>query len=287
MRQCAGWRFVECLPRARFVETLGVVKLPSSACASALLLVIGCGGPPHPARFSGSADNPTRGAAEVTETDRRPAGYEILGQVFSSCKSVSFVRRIDGAWLKDVVCSEGLLTEALRAKAASVGGQVLVGRRCTSREEREDGERGVARRCRAQVARAENGSADPARAKFGRSVLSPDEEELFQSLPPVDAWRVEVSVVPAKTTWQVRPPRRLDRVGDLPDIPPSQVRFGDVVAQCHGVCAHAGLRQAVRAAAGRVGADDVVGVACIEGGEGSLCTGQATVYEVRPELLPE
>jgi hypothetical protein len=61
--------------------------------------------------------------------------------------------------------------------------------------------------------------------------------------------------------------------------------MGSVVAACEGSCARDAVRDAIRMTAGRLGADDVAGVSCVEADEGWTCTGVAGVYEREPELI--
>jgi hypothetical protein len=236
----------------------------------------------EPARFSGTESEPRVGAESVIETGDLPRGYKALGTVRSKCTARERVWVLEDAPLEDVACSEALLTAALRAKAAEVGGEVLIGRKCSTKTDAgSHGERVDAVTCRARVGRSPDAAPyQPAPPPLWTS-------ELAASIAPADVYRIDVDFDPAQGEGGGRVARREDRVTDVTHMPASQVPYGDIVARCDGDCERASVRDAVRATAARVGADGVVGIACARHEGEWLCTGKAAVYEVDPGTHPE
>jgi hypothetical protein len=91
---------------------------------------------------------------------------------------------------------------------------------------------------------------------------------------------VSFSPTDAARQFAPRPP---DRVNELAVVPPGRVVMGDIAAHCRGQCDRAAVRYAVRAAAARIGATDVAGIACVRSKHGFLCTGRAARPEVDAE----
>jgi hypothetical protein len=262
----------------------------------------GCGhASADPARFSGRYGTGTVDPALVREVRNKPSAYVMLGRVAARCRADAGVRSIRDGWLADVDCSEELLAASLREKAASVGGDALVGRECTRDEYScDDVWKSTLITCSAKVAssaglRPSAGARRPM-AYTATTVPAPQpvgSRAADASLPapptstleygsPSQAFRVKVSFSPAGSNGQ-RAPREPDRVNELAVLPPSRVVMGDIAARCRGECERAAVRYAVRAAAARVGATDVVGIACVSTKHGFLCTGTAA----RPEADPE
>jgi hypothetical protein len=245
------------------------------AGAVALLALGGCGrAAGRPARYEGRLGRPAVDAAQVRVEPSRPPGYETLGTVKARCRADDGVVALDGEPLADVDCSDAFLQVALREKSASVGGEVLVGLRCVVTPERQGDLLGSElHTCTARVVAK---AGDPANQG------SSDGDEI-EALPPYDApnvaFAVKVSLVPADPAAQPRRAVPSDSVAELAYVPPGRVVMGDIVARCHEGCERSIVRHAVRAAAGRVGATAVVGIACVRRDEGWLCTGRAT----RPE----
>lgn len=241
-----------------------------------------CGGPPSPAEWSGHEAPRVVRAAQVREVTTRPDGYETIGKVSAECEAEDGVQEIDEAWLKDVDCFETLLVGSLKEKAAAVGGELLVGRRCSADSEDLGGARRVTeRRCWARVARSKRPALAP-----GVTLAEPIEAYPVPYAFAGDAWRIKVTFTPPPRPERLRPPRRPDLVHEVAVLPVGRVLLGDIIARCEGECARRSVREAVRAAAGRVGADDVVGIACVRGRPGWVCTGRAAAYEKDPEFGP-
>lgn len=263
-------------------------------------LTTGCGhASADPARFSGRYGTGTVDPALVVEVRSKPSASVMLGHVTARCRADAGVRSIHDAWLADVDCSDDLLVASLREKAASVGGDALVARECTHDEYSCDEVwKSTVITCSAKVAsstgvRPSAGARRPM-AYTATTVSAPQsggDRILEESAPathaleyesPSQAFRVKVSVSPVGPGGQ-RAPRDPDRVNELAVLPASHVVMGDVSARCRGDCERAAVRYAVRAAAARVGATDIVGIACIQAKHGFLCTGTAA----RPEADPE
>jgi hypothetical protein len=241
----------------------------------ALSALAGCGrASGQPARYEGRLGRPAFDAEQVRIEPSRPPGYETLGTVKVRCRADDGVVALDGEPLGDVDCSDAFLQLALREKAASVGGEVLVGLRCVVTPERQGDLLGSAlHTCSAKVVARARDSANG----------GPTDGDEIAALPPYDtpsvAFDVKVSLVPADPAASPRKAVPSDSVAELAVVPPGRVAMGDIVARCRDGCERSIVRHAVRAAAGRVGATEVVGIACVRRDEGWLCTGRAT----RPE----
>lgn len=259
-------------------------------CAG-IVLVLGapaCARPNGEApRFSGRYGAGRIESARVGDLRSKPGGFSTLGHVTVRCRADEGVRSLRDEWLGDVDCSEDLLVAALREKAAEVGGQVLVGRECRYDEQRRgDLWKSTLVTCSAEVAASfapvpvEPGSSQSALPGGGWSA-GDGAEKPFES--PAQAFRVKVTFNAVDPEGLARKPRPADTVAELAVLPPSDVVLGDVVARCRHDCERGAVRYAVRAAAARVGATDVAGIACVRLHSGFLCTGQAA----RPEADPE
>ena len=226
----------------------------------------------QPAFYSGRVGGGAVAPASVAIVPAVPGGYRLVGDVVARCRADEGVVALDREWLADVDCSDGLLVAALREKAALVGGAALVGVRCTQTDESRDGALSSAlHSCSAMVA-ANAGAMRPL------SESAPVAVAPYRS--PSEAFSVRVTLVPAERAPFRRRAVPSDSVAELAFVPPGRVVVGDIVAKCSADCGRDAVRHGVRAAAGRVGATDVVGVACVRREHGFLCTGQAT----RPEI---
>jgi hypothetical protein len=293
--------FSAALRRAPVLERLGAVKALVPASLVVALAALGCGrAAGEAARFTGHLGRVSLGGVPVRDVAVRPPGYETLGSVVATCRVDEGVVAIDDGWLSDVDCSDRLLTDAIRAKAAAVGGAVLVGRTCTAgAEPRGELLGSTLHTCSAKVAAPaltaglrDAGRRDPAALRAAPGDASDADPASARdrpwaaevSYPNVeDAWRVAIRFAPADPGAEPHRSRPADRVAELSIAPVGRVVVGDIVARCRGRCDRGAVRYAVRATAARVGATDVVGIACVRGRSGWLCTGQAT----RPEADPE
>jgi hypothetical protein len=276
--------------------------------ASFALALVGCARPAAlPARYTGTHGTGGFDSASVREVHNKPSAYVMLGSVTARCRADAGVRSIRDAWLADVDCSEELLVAALREKAAAVGGGALVERECV-RDEHSCSEAWTSTliTCSASVAGPAalstpvDGSGHPLPftpvvrplprdavlpalgSNDGGWVAAPKAAEVeYESV--TQAFRVKVSFTPVNPSAAPRAPKDPDRVRELATLPPSHVVMGDIAARCRNECDRTAVRYAVRAAAARVGATDVAGIACVQTKHGFLCTGRAA----RPEADPE
>jgi len=272
--------------------------------ASFAIATAGCGrASADPARFSGRYGTGRIEPAAMREARNMPHGHVALGPVTARCRADEGVRAMRDTWLADVDCSEDLLAAALRERASAVGGDLLVGRGCTH-DEQSRGElwKSTLVTCWATVAAGPG--AQPTTTPVdsnGRPLAGADfvrpapPEPTYRDVgfvreppapleygSPTEAFRVKVGFVPARSAHQYAS-RQPGRVNELAVLPPSHVVMGDIAARCRGECDRAAVRYAVRAAAARVGATDVVGIVCIAAKHGFLCTGRTA----RPEADPE
>lgn len=229
--------------------------------------------------FEGHAEPRMVRPGELSEVETLPEGYERIGRLRARCTLVEGARPDDGARLIDVDCTESRLMAALRERAAEVGAEVLVGRRCRSRIASEgDTSTELDISCDAEVARPTGEAL--VRRPFVSGVMADDDA------PRADeAWHIRVHFSPAQGV-ALRPPRRADRVREVPHMPGANLRLGDLVTRCKEGCTKDGARLGLMAAAGRLGASDVVDVRCVAKGRGYLCTATATAPEADPELEP-
>jgi hypothetical protein len=261
------------LQRRRCWEKLVVMRL---AIAFVLLgATSGCGrAAAEPALYTGRVSPQVRSAAQVTIEPAVPETSLLVGDVVARCRADDGVVAFERESLADVDCSDELLVASLRERAAAAGGAALVGLRCTATKESRDGALdSELRSCSAMVA-----------APRGKGEAPSDHGESSGFVPPYDnldeAFAVRVTLVPAEKEPVRRHAVPSDSVHELAYVPPGRVVVGDIVAKGDTECGHAAVRHAVRAAAGRVGATDVVGIACVHREHGFICTGRAA----RPEV---
>jgi hypothetical protein len=238
-------------------------------------LVTGCGS--SGVRYSGHVLPTISRPTDLRELDAVPQGYDAIGKVSASCTLVEGKRPKNGAPLADVDCTESRLMTAIRERAAEVGGEALVARRCYSRVRSEDSSSVTLRvSCRAGVARPSEDTLSHRPLVSG--VLADDEVARA-----AEAWKIRVHFTPRHGAPD-RPPRSPDGVKEAPLMPVNDVVLGDLMTSCRRGCTQEGARQALMAAAGRYGASDVVDLSCIAAGRGFVCTATAAAFEVDPEL---
>lgn len=241
-----------------------------------LPLAVGCAASaPGAASFSGREADVRLSPDRVREAPALPReGFEVMGRVAARCAVRPLTGEATEGWLSEIGCSALLLRQALRERAASVGGELLVGPRCTVGG-------GCRIRCEGRVARRLAGSAAPA-AK-SEELWPVRESPHFRAS---DAWEIRVRYVPSEPN---RVARRADLVHEVPELPAGDAVLGNIEARCLSGCELSSVRDAVRAVAARAGAHRAVGVACVATtGEASgwLCTGRASGYAVDPEREP-
>jgi len=259
-------------------------RLSRRAVLLSLTGAVSCGvGLPSATQYSGRSGSPLASAAQIRQLGSLPVGYERLGEATARCRVTEGLRELRGELLSDVDCSEVRLVQALRERASSVGGELLVGLECGSQVHRRE-QREYDVRCRADVGR-------PTQATLARRPMQSSVALMPGAVAPdagvgSDAWRIQVDFVPEPGD-EVRPPRSSEHVSELPVLPPNHVRLGDVVTRCEKGCSRASVRDGLLTVAGRMGGSAVVDIHCARQGAGVLCAGTAAGYAVDPDLHPE
>lgn len=247
-----------------------------------------CGGSRQPAQFRGYAEAQIARPAEIREEAVLPEGYERVGELTSSCTQPDPREGLERAYLSDVDCSEWRLSWALRARAAEVGGELLVGRRCAALSPERDGEREL--RCTAEVARpsqtllSRRSPRSPAAAPVEPPGVDAETARRLDDPTGTEAFNIRVSYYPVPAAPQ-RAPRPATLVSEFAVMPLSHVTLGAIVAHCEHPCSEGALRAAVRVTAGRVGGD-AVDIRCIDRNSSRSCSGTAATYERELALEP-
>ncbi len=201
--------------------------------------------------FEGRPQAGLSAQAEVFETSLLPRTASPLGRLSARCIPVDVHEGFSEQPLFNVDCTESRLRSLLHQAARDNGGDVLSEIGCHH-------DSGIS--CEARL-----GRLDP-EARLPALVAVPPSFAEYAS----DS---RVSFVPALARIS-RDARSGDSVGDRPLSSPSHIVLGELEATCSG-CSEALTRDALRAAAGRLGASDVVGVRCASDGRGYRCLGQA------------
>jgi len=253
---------------------LGVVALMAAGCATQ-----------SPIAYAGRTETVIVPSRDVTEAPAVPSGYESLGELRGRCVLTAGFRAIDDELLSDVDCSERRLSRGLAEAAADAGGDLLVDRQCASRSL---GDRRTEIFCRAGVARPTEEllatrALSPQRASVqDRPAPGPDAVERLDE-PSVSAtFGIRVAFTPKVRSFSF-PPRRADLVHELSVLPVTHRVLGDLMTRCERACSFGDLRFALYAAAGRLGATEVVGVRCFVEPAGSACVATAAAPEQNPD----
>jgi hypothetical protein len=239
------------LRKIRFVPRLVAVIAVSSAA--------GCHGGRAGVAFSGNARAPVVSPNQVIEVRALPRGAARLGRLHAQCEALDSWEAFEGRSLADVDCSESRLRWMLRDAAAENGGDVLAAVTCRS---------GTSSSCSALLGRTAR-APEPARAL----ALRPDVQGVRGAAVRVDF--APLGAVPPRS------PRHAESVNELATLPPSHRVVGSFSTECVE-CSELETRDALRVAAGRLGASDVVGVRCVPWGPGFQCAGSAAVTLVEP-----
>jgi hypothetical protein len=247
---------------------------------------VGCAGRFDPASFEGTRE-PRRAEPEaVLEVAASTAEMETLGKVHASCRLRTGFRRLDGERLSDLDCSTERLMWALHESAASAGGELLVGARCSARRV-DKGSHESEVRCTSEVARYVAGplansrplSVPRSRAQGQPAPTASDVRRIDEPDASL-SFRITLSFEPVVRAYD-RPALRGEQVHELPRLPLADQSLGDLIASCAGGCDEQALRASVLTAAGRLGAPDVVGVRCYRSAAGNDCVGTLAAPERR------
>jgi hypothetical protein len=212
----------------------------------ALMLVFGCGAahvqvPPE----------------RVVRSGALPHGYEAVGRVVASCDALDGARSFDGEPLDHFDCNRARLERVLAERASEASAEMLVGTSC--------GRDGRTLRCTATAARAESEASrlawtqpDPGPVPGPAAIERWDEPRASAA----EAIAIDFELAgPAA-------PRRARRATDVREaaaLPVSHRGVGVLTARCDAdECSPRELRQALRIAAGALGASDLVAVRCFE-----------------------
>lgn len=224
------------------------------------LLAAACHAGPLGVDFRGRAAQPVVAPSEVAESAALPIGAVRLGRLSAQCDVLEEWEAFEDRTLADVDCTERRLRRMLREAASHLGGDVLVGLHCS-------GDSSL--RCQAELGRTRSEPANPALAP----VLGDD-------IRGARGAAVRVRFAPLVAN-PARTPRDEEAVRDLPELPPSHRLVGSFMTACDE-CDELQTRDALRIAAARLGASDVVGVRCIPWGSGFQCAGSAAEARVEP-----
>ncbi|HWA76388.1 MAG TPA: hypothetical protein VG937_28815 [Polyangiaceae bacterium] len=216
----------------------------------------GCAHHARPVEFQGLSSARVVSADAVIEVSATPRGAERLGRLFVRCRPVVPDESFSELSLLDVDCSEQRLRRLLREAASEHGGDVLSELSCEQR---------ASISCRATLARREQGSAPSVKGRPIEDVRGELGAEVLVSF--------ESSGLPGR-----RSPRAPHNVREVSTLGPAQLPLGNLETRCEA-CSELSAREALRIAAGQLGAADVVAVRCVSQGTAQRCLGVATVWE--------
>jgi hypothetical protein len=214
----------------------------------------------------------------VAVTDvREDAGWSkdvvSLGSVAAHCNG----RAADGGWrgrrLSDVDCSAPRLRQALRERAAEVGGNRLVEVRCRARGAEADGSAAAPRSvwCEAFVGFAKDAPEPVAAVEPSRGVVH-----------ALESFRVKVDYSPERGV-QPRAPRAPANVSELPHLSANRRALGEITTRCRN-CSEAAAFEGLFAATAQVGGDSVVEPRCSARGKQLWCAATAAGFIEDPAV---
>jgi len=260
-----------------------VSRFRSLICIGAAVLSSACAARFDPANFQGTREARRAEPEAITLLAVRTSELATLGTVHDSCTLKPGFRRLEGEALSDLDCSSERLLFALRESAASAGGEALLGARCSSR--RLGTPESYELVCTAEVARYRSSASTklrplsaPRSLAPGRPAPSASDVQRIDEPDASLAFRISLNFEPAVSIFE-RPARRAADVHELPRMPLSHLRLGDLAASCEDDCDERALRYGVLIAAGRLGAPDVVGVRCFRSANRSSCVGTLAAPE--------
>lgn len=195
----------------------------------------------------------------IGRVDWLPAGYEEMGRVTASCSPISGFQSTQGELLASFDCNRQRLERMLAEDASQTGADVLVGTGC--------GHDGRALRCIAYTARAEGPARFPRESEEG-PVPGPMAVERWDEPRARASLVIRVDFDPSVERFSRRK-RRAAEVAEVAALPISHRELGTLTTRCDAdECQQRELRQALRIAAGGLGASDLVAVRCFgRGGE--------------------
>ncbi len=258
-------------------------RLIAGAC-----LLLGACSPSIPARFTGKEKPRIAGVEqiEVFHGQHPPDGFEVFGVATTSCDTYN-----GATGVFESKCSEDVLIDVLKARAAEAGGGALVEPSCHERVlektlERVDTQTGgnnptvpgrtpapttggkINKRarleCQASVARPVNGvmpknplpGPPPARGSEESGAASGKKDS-------VHIGDVDVAIHAERdAAAPVREPRAVAELGEMDHAPEGYPRLGAVTAECQSACSSGAARRALKHAAAKLGAIAVAESSC-------------------------
>jgi hypothetical protein len=207
----------------------------------------------------------------IGRADRLPAGYEELGRVSARCSPLVGFRGTSGELLASFDCNRRRLERVLAERASEAGADLLVGTGC--------GHEGQALRCMAYTARAEGAARPPAPSDDG-PVPGPTAVERWDEPRANASLVIRVDFEPSVEHFS-RARRRAADVAEVAALPVSHRELGTLTTRCDAdECVPRELRQALRIAAGGLGASDLVGVRCFARGGERECVAELAASAV-------
>lgn len=226
------------------------------------------------------ATRPPVPAEAIERVEELPGAYSALGDVRASCTAREGWDAAYGEPLSSFDCTEARLRRVLSELASERGGDVLAEERC----ERSADKTGLA--CRARVGRrpaAELRAMPPAGVSTGDGLSSPAPAaaEVRRADEPRARLASEIRVdFEPRVSRFAGARKEAERVGWLTSLPLSHVELGVLRTHCDAdECAVADLRQALRIAAGGLGASDVIGARCATLDAESFCVAEVAAAE--------
>lgn len=228
----------------------------------AVVLLVGCGA-------SAVQVPPER----IVRSGALPDGYETLGRVVASCRALDGVESLEGEPLDNFDCNRARLERVLAERASEASAEMLVGTSC--------GRDGRTLRCTATAARAESEGKRAAWIEPDPGpVPGPVAIERWDEPRASAAEDIEIDFE-MKGVYTPRRARRGTDVAEVAALPVSHRGVGTLTARCDaGECSPRELRQALRIAAGALGASDLVAVRCFERQALRECVADAAMSDI-------
>lgn len=235
---------------------VGTPRSLSALLGAVFGIVIGCGAS-SPVHFRGQSADPAVHSTSVREGASLERNARQLGVLTVECEPIARFESFDRLSLVDVDCTPTRLRRMLREAAAAEGGDHLAAVECRERP---------SPRCEALLGRSEGLNEAPPAPRASNDVRG-----LLGAHVSVSFSAVGQAALGS--------PKAEQAVRDVAWLPPSHRVIGTLSAAC-GQCEEIPTRDAVRIAAARTGASDVVGVHCVPWHKGFRCQGLATVAAV-------
>jgi hypothetical protein len=210
----------------------------------------------------------------IASAEATPRGYEELGYVVASCQALDGFQATAGEPLSSFDCERVRLERVLAERASAVSAEMLVGTSC--------GRNGSVLRCTAMAARAETASARarPSTATDPGPVPGPRAIERWDEPRAGAALAIRVDFEPSVSHFE-RKKRAAADVAEVRALPVSHRGLGTMTTRCDAdECELGELRQALRIAAGGLGASDLVDVRCFGRNDVRECVADVAASEV-------